>query len=204
MFNWPLFLCLVLVSVPGLLVAIPNLMQRLEKTAVDRLPPDKSLPPRPVIVTVTLLQSLLLVSVATAGGTALAPRVGLAAPFFEGLVSGQPLWDVLEPQLLPALVLGAGGALAIVAAYYLVFRLRLDAQTVRSMEELRMDLGPWARLLYGGIVEQVLSRWGVMTLLAWIAAELFGGPTPAVIWTAILVSGVLFGIGHLPSYRLAG
>ena len=204
MFNWPLFLCLVLVSVPGLLVAIPNLMRRLETTAADRLPPGKDLPPWPVIVAATLAQSLLLVSVAAAVGTALAPRVGLKAPCFEALVSGQSLWAALEPQLVPALVLGVGGALAIVAAYYLFFRPRLNAQTVRSMEELRMDLGLWARLLYGGIVEEVLFRWGVITLLAWIGAMLVGGPTPAVMWTVILISGLLFGIGHLPSYRLAG
>jgi hypothetical protein len=199
-----LFLCLVLISVPGLLVAIPNLMQRLEKTAADRLPPGKILPPRSVIATATLAQSLLLVSAAAAVGTALAPRVGLAAPFLEALVSGQPLWSALKPQLVPALALGVGGALAIVAAYYFFFRPRLDGQTVRSMEALRMDLGPWARLLYGGIVEEVLFRWGVMTLLAWIVAELFGGLTPAAMWAIILVSGVLFGLGHLPSYRLAG
>ena len=204
MFNWGLFLCLVFVSVPGLLVAIPNLMDRLEKTAVDRMPSAKTLPPRSVIVTATLVQSLLLVSAAAAVGTGLAPRVGLEAPFFEALVSGQPLWAALEPQLVPALILGVGGALAIVAAYYLLFRPRLDGQTVRSMEELRMELGPWARLLYGGVVEEVLFRWGVMTLLAWMGAELFGGPTPALMWTVIVVSGVLFGIGHLPSYRLAG
>lgn len=204
MFNWGLFLCLAFVSVPGLLVAIPNLMGRLEKTAVDRMPSAKPLPPRSVIVTATLVQSLLLVSTAAAVGTALAPQVGLEAPFFEALVSGQPLWAALEPQLLPALILGIGGALAIVAAYYLLFRPRLDGQTVYSMEELRMELGPWARLLYGGVVEEVLFRWGVMTLLAWIGAELFGGPTPALMWTVIVVSGMLFGIGHLPSYRLAG
>jgi hypothetical protein len=204
MFNWSLFFCLVLVSVPGLLVAIPNLMRRLETTAVDRLPSGKALPPRSVIVAATLAQSLLLVSAAAAVGTALAPRVGLEAPFFEALVSGRPLGAALEPQLVPALTLGVGGALVIVAAYYLFFRPRLDAQTVRSMEELRMDLGPWARLLYGGIVEEVLFRWGVMTLLAWIGAMLFGSPTPAVMWAVILISGLLFGIGHLPSYRLAG
>jgi hypothetical protein len=204
MFNWSLFFCLILVSVPGLLIAIPNLMQRLEKTAVDKLAPGKALPPRSVIVSATLAQSLLLVSIASAVGTALAPRVGLEAPFFEALVSGEPLWAALQPQLLPALVLGIGGALVIVAAYYLFFRPRLDAQTVHSMEELRMELGLWARLLYGGIVEEVLFRWGVMTLLVWIIAGLFGRLTPAVMWAAILISGVLFGIGHLPSYRLAG
>jgi hypothetical protein len=204
MFNWPLFLILVVVCVPGLLVAIPNLMQRLTQTAGDRLPSDRPLPARWVIVTASLVQSLLLVSIAAAVGTALTPRVGLGAPFFEALVSGEPLWEALAPQILPALVLGVGGALAIVAAYYLFFRPRLDKPTVRSMEALRLDLGPAARLLYGGVVEEVLFRWGVMTLLAWIGAALLGGPTPAVMWAVILISGLLFGLGHLPSYRLAG
>ena len=157
-----------------------------------------------MLIAVTVAQSLLLVAVASAVGTALAPRVGLEAPFFQALVSGKPLWDAAAPQLLPAVVLGILGALAIVAAYYVFFRPRLDEQTVESMEELRMALGPWARVLYGGVVEEVLFRWGVMTLLVWVLAELFGGPTSAVMWMVILISGVLFGIGHLPSYRLAG
>jgi hypothetical protein len=204
MFNWFLFLALVLVCVPGLLVAIPNVMGRLVKTAAGRMAPDQSLPSRGVMIAASMAQSLILVAAASAIGTALAPRVGLEAPFFEALVSGQPLWEVLEAQLLPAVVLGIGGALAIVAAYYLFFRPRLDAQTVRSMEMLRMDLGLWARLLYGGIVEEVLFRWGVMTLLVWLGALLLGSATPALMWAVIVVSGLLFGIGHLPSYRLAG
>ncbi len=204
MFNWQLFLCLVLVCVPGLVVAIPNLLRRLEATAADRLASDRLLPPRPVIVAASMAQSLLFVSVAAAVGTLLAPRIGLSAPFFEALVSGQSLWAVLAPQIVPALVLGVGGALAIVAAYYLLFRPRLDEQTVHAMEALRKELGLWARLLYGGIVEEVLFRWGVLTLLAWIGAALFGGPMPAVMWAVIVLSGVLFGLGHLPSYRLAG
>jgi hypothetical protein len=204
MFDWATFLILVLASVPGLLVAIPNLMRRLEKTAVDRLPPGKSMPPRAVLIAATVGQSLVLVAAASAVGTALAPQVGLAAPFFESLASGRPVWESLAPQLLPALLLGTGGALVILAAYYLFFRPRLDRQTVHSMEALRMDLGLWARLFYGGIVEEVLFRWGVMTLLVWIATRLLGGSRPVAMWGAIIVSGVLFGIGHLPSYRLAG
>lgn len=49
-----------------------------------------------------------------------------------------------------------------------------------------------------------MFRWGVMTLLAWMGASLFGGPTPALMWAVIVVSGVLFGLGHQPSYRTAG
>lgn len=115
MFNWLLLLCLVLVSVPGLLVAIPRLMQRLEKTAISKLPPGKTPPPRSVLIAATLGQSLLLVSAAAAVGTVLAPGVGLQALFFQALVSGRSLWDALEPQLLPALILCVGGALAIIS-----------------------------------------------------------------------------------------
>ena len=93
--------CLVLVGVPGLLVAIPNLMQRLEKTAASRLPPGKALPPRPVLVAATLGQSLILVAVASAVGTALTPRVGLEAPFFKALVSGQPFGMPCNRNLYP-------------------------------------------------------------------------------------------------------
>jgi hypothetical protein len=65
---------------------------------------------------------LLLVAAAAAAGTALAPRIGLEAPFFAALVSGESIWQAPQPQLLPALMLGVGGALAIVAAYYLFSR----------------------------------------------------------------------------------
>jgi len=50
----------------------------------------------------------------------------------------------------------------------------------------------------------MLFRWGVLTLLVWLGALLLSGPTPVMMWTVIVVSGVLFGLGHLPSYRLAG
>jgi hypothetical protein len=50
------------------------------------------------------------------------------------------------------------------------------------MEALRMTLGPWARVLHGGIVEELLFRRSVLALLAWIGAQLFGEATPAVMW----------------------
>lgn len=204
MFDWRLCVFLVLVSIPGVVVTIVNLTPRMETMAKENLPPGKTLPSRAVMTAATMGQSVVLIAAASAAGTALAPRVGLGAPFFQALLSGQPLWPALQPQLVPALGLGVGGAVVFVAAYYFVFRPRLDGQAVRSLEAMRMELGPWARLLYGGIVEEVLMRWGVMTCLAWIGATLTGGATSAVMWAAILVSGVLFGIGHLPSFRLGG
>jgi hypothetical protein len=204
MFDWELFACLVAVSMPGILVTVPASLNTILQVAETRLPVDAELPPKPVLILVSTLQSVVLIAAGAAVGTAVAARVGLRAPFFEALVAGDPLGGVLRPQLLPALLLGLGGAVLFVAAYYLVIRPRLDHPTVLAMETLRHNLGIAGRLLYGGIAEEVLTRWGLMSLLAWVGVLLFGAATPAAVWAAIVVSGILFGLGHLPGYLAAG
>lgn len=58
------------------------------------------------------------------------------------------------------------------------------------------------RLLYGGVTEELLLRWGLMTLLVWAAWRLLQGragePKPAYVVGAILISSLVFGVGHLP------
>lgn len=60
-----------------------------------------------------------------------------------------------------------------------------------------------ARVLYGGITEELLLRWGLMTALAWLAWRFLQqrrGPVRAVfVWLAIAVSALLFAAGHLPA-----
>jgi membrane protease YdiL (CAAX protease family) len=56
-------------------------------------------------------------------------------------------------------------------------------------------------LFYGGIVEEILLRWGVMTLLAWAGWRVLqhgkGTPRPAIIWTASIIAALLFGAVRL-------
>jgi hypothetical protein len=176
----------------------------IAKLAQDKLPPGKEMPPMPALAVASIAQSLVVLAVPAAIGTAVAPRVGLRAPFFQALLAGAPLWSTVQPQLLPTLVVGIAGALPFVAAYYGLFRPWLDEETRAHWDELRCGLRIWARLLYGGIVEEVMTRWGLMSLLVWLGALVFGGPAPAVVWAAIVVSGLLFGLGHTPSYLAAG
>jgi len=204
MFDWMLFVCLTLVCLPGIVVTVPGTVQTLSRIARERLP-DATEMPEPLIVAVaSVVQSSLLIAAAAAIGTFAAPRAGLHAPFFEALAGGAPLWPAIRPQLLPALILGSGGALIFVAAYYRLFRPRLDAETARCMDGLRNSLSIGGRVLYGGIVEEVLTRWGLMGLLVWLGSQLAGGATPYVVWGSILISGVLFGLGHAPGYLAAG
>jgi membrane protease YdiL (CAAX protease family) len=60
-----------------------------------------------------------------------------------------------------------------------------------------------ARVLYGGITEELLLRWGLMTALAWLAWRFLQqrhGPLRAgFAWLAIAVSALVFAAGHLPA-----
>ena len=62
----------------------------------------------------------------------------------------------------------------------------------------------WQGLLasaYGGIVEELLLRLGLMTLLVWVGVRLTRSEIarPVVVWAAIVTSALLFGAGHLPT-----
>jgi hypothetical protein len=199
-----LFVVLIVVCVPGVLVTVPRTIKMIGNLAQEKLPPGKEMPPMPVLVIASVVQSLAVLAVPGAIGTAVAHQVGLRAPVFEALLDGVPLWPAVWPQILPTLVVGTAGALLFVAMYYGLFRPWLDEETRARWDELRNGLGIWARLLYGGIAEEVLARWGMMSLFVWLGAVAFGQPTLAIVWGAILISGVLFGLGHAPSYLAAG
>ena len=59
------------------------------------------------------------------------------------------------------------------------------------------------KLLYGGITEELLMRWGVMTLLLWLGWRLLqrgqGRPGKGLVALAVLLSALLFAVGHLPA-----
>lgn len=204
MFDVKLWLLLVLITLPGIIVILPGSWRSMEKTIVANLKPGQAMPSRTVLLVASFAQSTLL-SVLFAGlGTWLAPRVGVAAPFFTAIAEGTAAWPALQPQLLPALGWGVLGSLPFLLAYYGFFRPRLDAHTVEHMEGLRLTLGLPGRLLYGGIYEEVFTRWGLQVVFMWLFGLIAGGATSVTLWSAIVVTGLIFGALHLPSYIAAG
>jgi hypothetical protein len=155
----------------------------------------------PFIKVVGLVQPAVLLAVAAFIGTALTPAVGLHAPSFEAGVEGRPIWPSLAPQIVPGILGGiAGGVLiASIARAALPFLPEGASQTISKF----VGVMPLAtRIGYGGITEEVLLRWGFMTLAAWAVWRLLQraaeAPTAPVFVAAISVSSLLFGIGHLP------
>lgn len=144
----------------------------------------------------SLAQSALLVALAVWAGVALASKVGLRAPIFEAAVTARPIAPPLGPQLLPGLVAGLlGGMLLFAISRY------GPAAFVEAQERFSPPL--LVRVLYGGITEELLLRWGLMTALVWLAWRFFqqrrGAPRAGYVWLAIIISALLFSAGHLPA-----
>ena len=166
-------------------------------TVLPQLLGEVTLPaPLWVVSLASLAQSALLVALAVWSGVALAPKVGLRAPAFEAAVTARPLAPAIRPQLLPGLIAGVLGGMSLFAVG------RYAPAALAEIQE-RFNPSLLARILYGGITEELLLRWGLMTALVWLAWRLLqrrmGAPRAVYIWLAIVMSALLFGAGHLPT-----
>jgi membrane protease YdiL (CAAX protease family) len=149
-----------------------------------------------VISVASLAQSALLLALAAWAGVRLTPSVDLRAPAFEAVVTGRPIAPALRPQLLPGLIAGVLGGISLFVAF------RYAPAAVAQLQD-RFAIPIVARVLYGGITEELLLRWGLMTTLAWLAWRFLQqrrGPVRAgFVWLAIAVSALIFAAGHLPA-----
>lgn len=204
MFNWLLFTVLVLICLPGLFIGMPRLISSLQSTIAANLKPGQKLPPYAILVGVGIVQNVIIVAIAAAVGVVTRAHTGLDAPILNAFLSGKIPLDMMKTAVLATILSVTVATFLFLVFYYRFLRPRLDKQTVQGMESLRLNLGVWSRLLYGGIVEEVIVRWGLMSLLVWLGTLLAKSPTPMVIWIAIMLTGILFGLGHLPSHFAAG
>jgi membrane protease YdiL (CAAX protease family) len=149
-----------------------------------------------VITLAGVFQSALLVALAVWGGTSLAPAVGLRAPGFEAAATRRSIMPAIKPQIIPGLIAGVVGGLLLFASF------RLSPVATAALQG-QFNPPLYARVLYGGFTEEVLLRWGVMTTFTWLAWRFFQGKrgtvNPGLTWLAIVVSALLFGVGHLPA-----
>lgn len=199
-FKTRLFLILWIAGLAGvlsfLLVDLSALLKNLPVTAGTPTPFSPL-----ALKLLSIVQTSVLLSVAVFVGVGLASRVGLSSPAAEAVAGRRNIASALKPQIAPGLVGGSVGGVAIISAW-LLWKPFLPVEFVTRAERLNKSLPFLTRLLYGGIIEELLVRWGVMTLLVWLAWRLLqkGRGEPRLIFfvTAIIVSSVVFGLGHLP------
>lgn len=139
--------------------------------------------------------SAALLALAVWVGVVLARPVGLHAPVAESAVAGTGMWRALIPQMLPAATVGllVGSLLTVLTS--------LAPEGQRALNA-SFEIPLLAKLLYGGITEEILMRRGLMTALVWLLWRVLqkrvGPPRRSIVITAIVLAALLFGVGHLP------
>ncbi|MEL6269648.1 MAG: CPBP family intramembrane glutamic endopeptidase, partial [Chloroflexota bacterium] len=190
-FNWLLYVGLVLAGLAGVAALVMAQLPQLVTL------PD--LPPLPVVIALSLVQSGVMLGVMVAVGLILARQIGLnATPLLTGnsedITWGKALlWAVPSGLIAGAIVLLLDAV---------IFAPLVDV----PISALEGSLLLWriaAAFLYGGITEELIMRLFLMTLVVWLLRFIWrdanGAPTSGAYWTAIAITAVLFGLGHLPA-----
>ena len=132
---------------------------------------------------VAALQTAILTVLCSLLGLRLAPRVALDTSV---RIAPSGAWAALVTATVVAVV--------IVASDIWLFAPYLPATAAPAFSWL----GLVSSMLYGGIIEEVLMRLGVMTLLVWGLWRIRGALAPWMYIVAIGMSALLFAAGHLP------
>jgi hypothetical protein len=137
---------------------------------------------------------LLLIMVVV--GTLLFDKVGLSVPTLSGLLQQRPVGEVFAGQMKAGVIGGAISGVLMVAVGQ-VFSSALTAEMEKLSAALQPSLA--ARFLYGGITEELLLRYGLMSLVLWLVLKLIPTRVNTAAWVSIAISTGLFALGHMPA-----
>ncbi|MDW7733724.1 MAG: CPBP family glutamic-type intramembrane protease [Methanolobus sp.] len=139
----------------------------------------------------------LIISILT--GIFLGKRVGLRTPVLESLFRGRGLPAGFYSSLKLSMLLGIVAGTSIFAFDRFVFSAFGEPFTV-----LLSSPPLWQRFLYSfyaGIVEEIVLRFFLVTLLVWISWKIKRTPenlpTDAGVWLSILVVSTIYSVGHI-------
>ena len=194
--NWPLVVVLFCLSLPGVCIAIPRLIYFLLPNSTPELKRRFS--------RFAVAQTLFMILVMSFVGTALSSRTGLHAPLLEALLQGKAWFNSFQITMVPTVLYSLLALIVFCGLYYRLVETILDEQSLQAMAKLRSALGWDGCILYGGVVEEILVRWGLMNLVMFFALLFFRQNSNLVVWSSIIFSGVMFGIGQIPAYIAAG
>ena len=143
---------------------------------------------------VILGNPILMLIISVVIGTILFKKVNLKSPIIEKIVGIEESVDYSE--IFKFGVLGGIISGILLSLVGLLFNPILPEEFLALGESLKPTLA--ARFLYGGLTEEILMRFGLMTLVVWIASKIFKGAIPIAFWIGIIIASLLFALGHFP------
>lgn len=152
-----------------------------------------------VLTAISLLQPILLVTLAAVTGLVFAPRLALRSLIVERIAGRSDQPAAAPTNALTWSIAAGATAAALIIAGEAAFS-PWTGHTIRRLSEAHPPTlaATASGVLYGGIAEEIMMRWGLLTLLAWTMTRL-GAARRTALAIAILVTALLFGLAHLPA-----
>ncbi|MFK3939184.1 CPBP family intramembrane glutamic endopeptidase [Alkalihalobacillus sp. NPDC078783] len=195
---WRSFLCFLFIGIVAVLTLYPMLLEQISAQLND-LGVSIELPLK-LLTALSLINPLLFIIIGLTIGHFLAEKTGFSSLIYERDRYGTPFFSRLKFMLPSAVGFGMLTGITILLVDFLLLPY-LPKELHASSEDVSItffDLG--TRFLYGGVAEELMLRFGVMTLLVFLMWKIFQRrktkPTPAIVWTGIILSALLFGLGH--------
>lgn len=169
-----------------LTVTIP--LDNFPKEILDKFTPE-------TIKLLTLINPTILLLIAVVIGTILFDKVELTVPTITSFLKSEKGQTSFSEQIKYGIILGIlTGILTTIVG--LVFKSSLPQEFIELSSKIKISTV--ARLTYGGFTEELLMRFGFMTLTIWIVYKITNQLNEFTYWIGILLATILFAVGHFP------
>lgn len=158
------------------------------------LPPNVSEEIAPLL---TLINPSITVLIATTLGCLVYDKVGFRVPILEQILNIKEKPEYSYKSLLGWGVIGgiAGGLLIVLINY--VFLPYLPTAYLNTSESQGLHIV--SRLFYGGVVEEIMMRFGLMSIFVWLLFKITKTLNVSIFWVANILTALMFALGHFPA-----
>lgn len=181
------------------ITSAPLVEQQLAKLSPETL---EKVPPLRILMLLQGLQLTVLLAISILIGIGCAYRVGLSSHLIDHWVFHIAKSPSFAVEMKWSLGVGAATAIVLLLLNRLMQPVLPEALQASNNTEPNW-LSSLTAMLYGGITEEILMRWGLMSLLVWIAWKgLKQGvtlPGQGIYQGAIVLAALVFGLLHLPA-----
>ena len=183
-------LALFLVGLLGILtmltVTIP--LDTFPKEVLEKISPQ-------TLKYLVLINPTILLLIAVVVGTILYDKVGLSVPTISSILKIEDpkikFIDQIKFGILFGLVTGI-----LTTTIGLIFKSSIPQEFIELGNKIKPTT--LAKFGYGGLTEELLMRFGFMTLVVWIIFKVSKKLNDTTYWIGIILASILFGVGHFP------
>jgi membrane protease YdiL (CAAX protease family) len=142
-----------------------------------------------------LINPTILLLIAVVVGTILYDKIGLSVPTISSILKIEQSKTKFIHQIKFGVLFGLlTGILTTIVG--LVFKSSIPQEFIDLGNKIKVTT--IARFAYGGLTEELLMRFGFMTLVVWIIFKVNKKLNNSTYWTGIILASILFAVGHFP------